>query len=146
MDAPATTTVTVATVDPPSTGGVGTGPGPTRTTTKAPPPPPVTTTTSPVRRTHVAQGGNRTGSPTFADTKALTPGPRPVDFGELVEVACKAYDPTVKSANPDGYWYLLAGSPWNGQHWAAANTFTNGDELGDPNGTHHTDMTIPDCT
>ncbi len=54
------------------------------------------------------------------------------------------YAPSIDSAKPDGYWYLLASSPWNSHYYAVANTFTNGDVLGDP-GTHNTDWTVPDC-
>ena len=45
-------------------------------------------------------------------------------------VVCKVYDPSITGVRPDGYWYLIQTSPWNGQYWAAANTFMNGDTWG----------------
>jgi hypothetical protein len=98
------------------------------------------------RSTRAEVGGNHGGSPTFDDPWTLAHhGPRNVGFSEPVEVKCKVYAPSIPSATPDGYWYLLASSPWNSHYYAVANTFTNGDQLGDPNGTHHTDLAVPDC-
>jgi len=61
-----------------------------------------------------------------------------------VAVSCKVYDPTIVSANPDGYWYRIASSPWNDQYYAPANTFMNGDPWNGPY-THNTDFNVPDC-
>ncbi len=70
-------------------------------------------------------------------------GPR-VNPAEWVQVSCKVYDPFIASINPDGYWYRLSSSPWNGQYYAAANTFMNGDPWNGPY-THNTDFNVPDC-
>jgi hypothetical protein len=64
--------------------------------------------------------------------------------GQWVEVACKVYDPTIGSVNPDGYWYRIASSPWSGSYYSPANTFMNGDPYGGPY-THNTDFAVPDC-
>ena len=62
-----------------------------------------------------------------------------------VQITCKVYDPTIASANPDGYWYLIASSPWDNAYYAPANTFMNGDPWGGPY-THNTDYSVPDCS
>jgi GDSL-like Lipase/Acylhydrolase family len=62
----------------------------------------------------------------------------------FIEISCKVYDPAIASANPDGYWYRVASSPWNNQYYAPANTFMNGDAVGGPF-THNTDFAVPDC-
>ncbi len=64
--------------------------------------------------------------------------------GQWVQVSCKVYDPTIASVNPDGYWYRIASSPWNGAYYSPANTFMNGDPYGGPY-THNTDFAVPDC-
>lgn len=64
--------------------------------------------------------------------------------GEWVQVACKVYDPTIASVNPDGYWYRIASPPWSGAYYSPANTFMNGDPYGGPY-THNTDFAVPDC-
>lgn len=64
--------------------------------------------------------------------------------GQWVQVSCKVYDPTIASVNPDGYWYRIASSPWNGAYYSPANTFMNGDPYGGPY-THNTDFAVPNC-
>jgi hypothetical protein len=68
----------------------------------------------------------------------------PIAAGQWVDVYCKAYDPTIVSVNPDGYWYRIASSPWNGNYYSPANTFMNGDPYGGPY-THNTDFAVPNC-
>lgn len=84
------------------------------------------------------------GADTFTNYhNASGKGPR-VEPWQWVEVSCKVYDPYIQSANPDGYWYRLASPPWNNQYYAVANTFMNGDVVGQPY-THNTDFNVPDC-
>jgi hypothetical protein len=64
--------------------------------------------------------------------------------GQWVQVSCKVFDPTIVSVNPDGYWYRIASSPWNGSYYSPANTFMNGDPYGGPY-THNTDFNVPNC-
>jgi hypothetical protein len=64
--------------------------------------------------------------------------------GQWVQVSCKVYDPTIRSVNPDGYWYRIASSPWNNAYYSPANTFMNGDPYGGPY-THNTDFNVPNC-
>ena len=64
--------------------------------------------------------------------------------GAYVLVSCKLYDPSIVSANPGGYWYRIANSPWDNQYYAVANTFLNGDPWGGPY-THPTDLSVPNC-
>ena len=70
-------------------------------------------------------------------------GPR-IEPGQWVDVACKVYEPTIVSVNPDGYWYRIASAPWNNQYYSPANTFMNGDPWDGPY-THNTDFSVPDC-
>lgn len=67
-----------------------------------------------------------------------------IGAGQWVQVACKVHDPAVQSVNPDGYWYRIASSPWNGSYYSPANTFMNGDPYGGPY-THNTDFAVPNC-
>lgn len=64
---------------------------------------------------------------------------------QWVNVACKVYAPQITSANPDGYWYRIASSPWNRAYYAVANTFWNGDVPGQKPYTHNTDFNVPNC-
>jgi hypothetical protein len=64
--------------------------------------------------------------------------------GLWVQVSCKAYDPTIQSVNPDGYWYRIASAPWSNAYYSPANTFMNGDPYGGPY-THNTDFAVPNC-
>jgi hypothetical protein len=68
----------------------------------------------------------------------------PIAAGQWVQVACKVYDPTVGSVNPDGYWYRIASPPWSDAYYSPANTFMNGDPYGGPY-MHNTDFAVPDC-
>ncbi|HEX8003505.1 MAG TPA: hypothetical protein VF519_12495 [Mycobacteriales bacterium] len=91
-----------------------------------------------------AQVGSR-GSNTFLDPHSASGlGPR-IEPGQVVRIECKHYDPTIASVNPDGYWYRIADSPWNGRYYAPANTFWNGDVPGRLPYTHNTDFSIDDC-
>lgn len=93
--------------------------------------------------TYAEQQGHH-GANTFTNYhNASGMGPR-VDPAAWVQVSCKVYDPYIGTVNPDGYWYRLAGSPWNDQYYAAANTFMNGDPWNGPY-THNTDFNVPDC-
>jgi surface antigen len=67
-----------------------------------------------------------------------------IGSGAWVQVTCKVYDPTILSVDPDGYWYRIQSSPWNGAYYAPANTFMNGDPYGGPY-THNTDFAVPNC-
>jgi hypothetical protein len=40
--------------------------------------------------------------------------------GQRVQVSCKVHDGTIASANPDGYWYRIASSPWNNAYYTPA--------------------------
>ena len=68
----------------------------------------------------------------------------PVAAGQWVDVACRVYDPTIASSNPDGWWYRIHSSPWNDRYFATANTFMNGDPYGGPY-THNTDFNVAVC-
>jgi hypothetical protein len=67
-----------------------------------------------------------------------------IGSGQVVQVSCKVYDPNIGSVNPDGYWYRIAGSPWNNGYYSPANTFLNGDPPHGPY-SHNTDFAVPNC-
>lgn len=107
-------------------------------TVAAPPPPP------PPPPTYAEQEGHY-GANTFTDPyNASGMGPNKIPAGAWVQVSCKVYAPAIQSANPDGYWYRIASSPWNNAYYAVANTFMNGDPWNGPY-THNTDWNVPNC-
>jgi len=61
-----------------------------------------------------------------------------------VRVLCRIYDPAIKSANPDGWWYKIDTGEWH-NYYAVANTFWNGDIPGQKPYTHNTDWAVPVC-
>lgn len=74
---------------------------------------------------------------------ALGPG-QPIQPNQAVRVSCRAYDVSIASAKPGGYWYRISSPPWNGMYWSPANTFLNGDPKFGP--YHHpTDLRVPKC-
>ena len=124
----------------PSQPSSGTGPSsssPTSAASSAPPP------SSPVPTTYTEQEWH-TGANTFSDPNNASGMGTKIAPGQYVQVTCKLYDPSIGSAMPGGYWYLIASAPWNNQYYAVANTFLNGDPWGGPY-THPTDLNVPDC-
>ena len=119
-----------------------TGPMPTPMPTTGPTPTP-TPTTAPGQTTYAEQEGHY-GANTFTNPyNASGMGPK-IPAAAWVQVSCKVYAPAIQSANPDGYWYRIASSPWSNAYYAVANTFMNGDPWGGPY-THNTDFNVPDC-
>lgn len=95
-------------------------------------------------RTYTEVGDNRHGSQTYTDPlHPVTTGP-PVAYLQQVQVTCKAKAVSLDSVYPDGYWYRISSSPWNGKYYGIANTFLNGDKVGGPS-QHNTDFRVPDC-
>ncbi|MEW2255310.1 hypothetical protein [Streptomyces sp. NPDC047869] len=95
-------------------------------------------------RSRPEQSGSH-GSPTFTDPyHASGAGPR-IAAMATVDVSCRVYAPQIASANPDGWWYRIASSPWNNAYYAVANTFWNGDVPGHRPYTHNTDSSVPVC-
>lgn len=102
---------------------------------QSPPPPPPTL--------YPEQQGHN-GVNTFSNYHNASGPGTPIAAAAWVNVSCKVYDPTIASVNPDGYWYRIADSPWNGAYYAPANTFMNGDPWNGPY-THNTDFAVPNC-
>ena len=94
--------------------------------------------------TGITEQAGHHGARTFTDYDNATGAGVSVSAGQYVQVACKVYDTSVASGDPDGYWYELVGSPWNGTRYAPANSFMNGDPWNGPY-SHNTDFTVPDC-
>jgi hypothetical protein len=119
--------------------------GPTLTTGSTPTTGPTPTPTSvPAQKIYAEQEGHN-GANTFTNPdNASGMGPNKIPAAAWVQVSCKVYAPAIQSANPDGYWYRIASSPWNNDYYAVANTFMNGDPWGGPY-THNTDFNVPDC-
>jgi len=115
-------------------------PGPTITPT-SPLPGPTVTPAPP--KTYSEQEGHY-GANTFTNPYNASGMGLKIPAGAWVQVVCKVYAPQIQSANPDGYWYRIASSPWNSVYYAVANTFMNGDPWNGPY-THNTDFNVPDC-
>lgn len=93
---------------------------------------------------HMQQAGEG-GARTFPVPGVLSREGPPVKPGERVRVRCRVYAPRPASVVPDGNWYRLASAPWNGQYFAPANSFWNGDVPGRTPYTHNTDFSVPVC-
>ncbi|MGQ4437471.1 hypothetical protein [Streptomyces sp. SAS_260] len=119
-------------------------PSPPPTPTPAPPSTPPPPTPTPAAPQTVTEQSGTHGSPTFSDPyHASGPGPR-IESMTQVEVFCRVYAPSIESAKPDGWWYKIGGD-WQGQYYAVANTFWNGDTPGQKPYTHNTDWNVPEC-
>lgn len=94
-------------------------------------------------QTYSEQAGT-VGARTFSKPAGAIEGPR-VSANQHLLVSCKVYDPEPESVRPDGYWYRLASTPWNGRYYAPANSFWNGDLPGKKPYTHNTDFGVPNC-
>lgn len=116
--------------------------GPTVTPTSPPPGPTMIPTPIPPK-TYAEQEGHH-GANTFTDPFNASGMGAKIPAAAWVQVVCKVYAPQIQSANPDGYWYLIASSPWNSAYYAVANTFMNGDPWNGPY-THNTDFNVPNC-
>ena len=84
------------------------------------------------------------GAATFRDPRAFRGKGNRVDVLQAVEVVCRLYDPDAPPSVRPGWWYLLAGPPWNRQYYSPANSYLNGDP---PEGPHLTsiDSGVPVC-
>lgn len=105
---------------------------------------PIITTTPTPQPTWTEQEGTH-GAPTFQDPFNASSQGSTVPAMSFVQVSCRIYAPQISSANPDGWWYKIASSPWNGSYYAVANTFWNGDIPGQPPYTHNTDFAVRVC-
>ncbi|HEX4669258.1 MAG TPA: hypothetical protein VH275_04705 [Solirubrobacterales bacterium] len=85
------------------------------------------------------------GARTFSVPGSLAREGPPVRAGERVRVLCRVYAPNPPSVVPDGNWYRISSSPWNGRYFAAANSFWNGDVPGQLPYTHNTDQSVQKC-
>lgn len=112
-------------------------PAPAPAPTTPPPPPP------PARTWSEQQGSH--GANTFTNPYNASGMGTKIGAYAWVAVSCKVYAPQIDSANPDGYWYRIASSPWNNNYYAVANTFWNGDVPGQTPYTHNTDFNVPNC-
>ncbi len=85
------------------------------------------------------------GAFTYRNPHKLSEAGKRVGAGQHVVVGCRTYAPEPESVVPDGYWYRLMSSPWNGEYFAPANSFWNGDVPGVKPYTHNTDFNVPKC-
>jgi hypothetical protein len=84
------------------------------------------------------------GATTFRNTRNASFRGPDLHPGQVVQVQCRRFDPSIPSVRPDGYWYEIASPPWNGRYYAAANVFLNGDRPRGPY-RHNTDFAVPVC-
>jgi hypothetical protein len=119
---------------------------PTSTFTPTPTPIPAPTPTpTPIPPTTWTEQSGTHGSPTFTNPYNASGQGATIQAMSTVQVTCRVYAPAIASANPDGWWYKIASSPWNNSYYAVANTFWNGDIPGHPPYTHNTDFSVPIC-
>jgi hypothetical protein len=86
------------------------------------------------------------GASTFRDPfDATGEGPRVPDLGH-VQVLCRVFAPQIETAEPDGFWYLLAGEPYAGDYYSPANDYWNGQTPGSPGEPINTDLSVPICS
>lgn len=81
---------------------------------------------------------------TYSNPLQAPDGPQLAPY-QMVDVSCKVYAVPFPSALPDGYWYRIESTPWNGRYYALANTFLNGDRIGSAAAPTNTDSAVPDC-
>jgi hypothetical protein len=100
---------------------------------------------TPVPKTVWVEQSGSHGSPTFSNPfNASGRGPV-ISAMATVDVSCRIYAPQIQSANPEGWWYRIASTPWNNAYYAVANTFWNGDIPNQKPYTHYTDYAVPVC-
>jgi hypothetical protein len=85
------------------------------------------------------------GARAFPEAGVLAREGPAVQAGQKVEVLCRVYAPRPASALPEGWWYKLGSSPWDGRYFATANSFWNGDVPGQRPYTHYADFSVPRC-
>lgn len=100
---------------------------------------------TPAHERTIRQQQGTQGADTFRDPYGAAGKGERVAPLAVVEVGCKVHGPQIDSANPDGYWYRLESPPWNGEYYAVANTFWNGDVMNERPYIHNTDFDVPDC-
>lgn len=91
----------------------------------------------------VSEQTGKFGANTFADPRTGSGQGTVIPPFTTVMVQCRFYSPIMTSLEPDGYWYLIVDEPW-ANTWAPANSFMNGDEVGQPV-QHNTDLAVPVC-
>lgn len=82
---------------------------------------------------------------TFADPlNGIGEGPS-IDANTTVLVSCRMFSDVFASV-PDGWYYRIESSPWNGRYYAPANSFLNGDPPDDRSQwVTPTDLNVPVC-
>jgi hypothetical protein len=86
------------------------------------------------------------GARTYRNPRTLSQTGPSLSPYQRVEVACRVHAPTMRTVKPDGYWYRILSPPWNGNFYAPANSFMNGDSPGQTTNIHNTDFAVPVCT
>ncbi|MFE9449551.1 hypothetical protein [Streptomyces sp. NPDC006739] len=125
-----------ATSSPPTSATDGPTADPTTSPTATP-----TTTTGPGRTT-VEIADNHNGVPVFANPRGATAAKESIPFNTSVPVSCWTADASgMASVNA---FYLIGGGAWKGLY-APANTFANGDPVGEQGGSHDIDPKVPRC-
>jgi len=99
---------------------------------KPPPAPPVKPPPAPQPATFTEQEELTHPANTFKNYHNASGEGPPIAAGQKLQVSCKVHDATILSANPDGYWYRIASSPWNNAYYTPANNFVNGGRNTDP--------------
>ncbi|MEU1704816.1 hypothetical protein ABZ478_05355 [Streptomyces sp. NPDC005706] len=105
---------------------------------------PTGTSTESARRTWKEIADRNDGVPVFSSASgANAEGRNRIPLGTEVPVSCVAVNRSgMASVNA---WYVIADGPWKGLY-APANTFANGDPVGEQGGTHTIDVAVPRCS
>ncbi|NKQ27588.1 hypothetical protein, partial [Streptomyces galbus] len=99
-----------------------------------PPPPPIPTT--------IREQTGQYGSRTFRDTNGAKDRGEDIPPHTWVDIECRTTGSGVTSV--PGWWYRIKSQPWDGQYYAPAKNFMNGDEPGQTPPTD-TDFAVPVC-
>lgn len=110
----------------------------------APPSPSVTTAQviAPTGTLYLEITDNHAGTPVFGDPSGGAASSNSnIDYDTAVQVACWA--PNTSQMSSINAFYLIETAPWKGDY-APADTFANGDPVGQPGGTV-IDPNVPEC-
>jgi hypothetical protein len=72
------------------------------------------------------------GARTFRNPLIFGGEGKRVPPGQRVRVVCRYQQADPAPSVQDGWWYLLASSPWNRQYYSPASSYLNGDPPGGP--------------
>jgi hypothetical protein len=124
-------------------GNAGSDSTPTNTIKPTTPTNTARTTKTSKEKVHPEQADNRSGITAFTDTSGSVSDKPKIQFGAWVNVLCVAPKTTSELGSITAF-YKIADGPWRGLY-VPANTFANGDALGDETANTTVDPSVPQC-